>query len=145
MLFITRREDFCASHRLHNPDFTDEQNRELYGKCNHVNGHGHNYVLEVTVAGDVPPETGMVLDLKVLKTVIRERIIHDVDHRHLNHDVDFLEGVNPTAENLAVAFWNRLEGHLPQGRLYRVRVYETANNVVDYFGPAPRSIDVTPL
>src|SRR5262245_6506509 len=99
MVSITRRVEFCASHRLFNPKFSDEKNDALYGRCNNPNGHGHNYVLEVTVAGEVDPETGMVMDLKELKKVLDREIIDRVDHKNLNMDVDFLKGVIPTAEN----------------------------------------------
>lgn len=136
---ITRREEFSASHRLHNPDLDDAQNRRLYGVCNNPNGHGHNYEVEVTVRGPVPSGTGMVMDLNRLMLILREELIAAVDHKHLNHDVPFLSGVIPTAENVAVAFWNRLEPRLKgfEGcRLHRVRLHESRNNYVDYLGPA---------
>jgi 6-pyruvoyltetrahydropterin/6-carboxytetrahydropterin synthase len=136
---ITRLEEFCASHRLHNPAFSDEENRRLYGVCNNANGHGHNYAFEVTVRGPVPRATGMVLDLNRLMAILREEIVGEVDHKHLNHDVAWLSGVIPTAENVAVAFWKRIEPRLRgfEGcRLHRVRVYESRNNFVDYFGTA---------
>lgn len=134
---ITRREEFSASHRLHNPALGDEENRRLYGPCNNPNGHGHNYAVEVTVRGRVPAPTGMVIDLNRLMVIVREELIAEVDHKHLNHDVAFLEGVIPTAENVAVAFWGRLEPRLKGFagcRLHRVRVYESRNNFVDYLG-----------
>jgi 6-pyruvoyltetrahydropterin/6-carboxytetrahydropterin synthase len=136
---ITRREEFSAAHRLHNPAFSDAENRRLYGICNNANGHGHNYAVEVTVRGQVPAATGMVMDLNRLTLVLREELISNVDHKHLNHDVPFLAGVIPTAENVAIAFWQRLEDHLKEFegcRLHRVRVYESRNNFVDYLGPA---------
>jgi len=134
---ITRREEFSASHRLHNPALGEEENRRLYGPCNNPNGHGHNYAVEVTVRGPVPAPTGMVIDLNRLMVIVREELIAEVDHKHLNHDVAFLEGVIPTAENVAVAFWGRLEPRLKGFagcRLHRVRVYESRNNFVDYLG-----------
>lgn len=134
---ITRREEFSAAHRLHNPAFSPEENRRLYGVCNNENGHGHNYAFEVTVRGPVPRATGMVMDLNQLMVVLREEIVAHVDHKHLNHDVPFLSGIIPTAENVAVAFWRRIEPHLKRFdgcRLHRVRVYESRNNFVDYFG-----------
>lgn len=134
MVYITRKEHFSASHRLHNPSLSDEQNRALYGKCNNPNGHGHNYEIEVTVAGIPPQETGMVMDLKKLSDIINEEIIELVDHKHLNHDVDFLRGIIPTAENMAVAFWKRLEGKIDGGKLYSIRLYESDNNYVEYRG-----------
>ncbi len=135
---ITRREEFSAAHRLHNPAFSAEENRRLFGVCNNENGHGHNYAFEVTVRGVVSKPTGMVMDLNRLMVILREEIVSVVDHKHLNLDVPFLAGVNPTAENVAVAFWQRIEPHLKgfEGcRLHRVRVCESRNNFVDYFGP----------
>ena len=133
---ITRREEFSAAHRLHDPTLSDAENRELYGVCNNPRGHGHNYAFEVTVRGGVPPN-GMVMDLNRLMVLLREEIVSQVDHKHLNHDVPWLADVNPTAENVAVAFWNRIEARLKglEGcRLHRVRVYESRNNFVDYLG-----------
>ena len=127
-VLVTRREKFNAGHRLFNPNFSDEQNSEVFGKCANPSGHGHNYTLEVTVAGEIDPETGYVMDLKVLSDVIQKRIIEDVDHRNLNMDVEWMRGKIPTAENMADAFWDRLEGHLPAGSLYRVVVIETDKN-----------------
>lgn len=135
---ITRREEFSAAHRLHNPALGEEENRRLYGVCNNEHGHGHNYAVEVTVRGPVPKATGMVMDLNRLMWILREELISEVDHKHLNHDVPFLAGIIPTAENVAVAFWRRLAPHLGgfEGcRLHRVRVYESRSNFVDYHGP----------
>jgi 6-pyruvoyltetrahydropterin/6-carboxytetrahydropterin synthase len=123
---ISRRESFNAAHELRNPDLSDAENRRLYGKC--ANLHGHNYVLEVEVAGAINPTTGYVFDLKRLSDVISRRIIDDVDHRNLNTDVPWLDGLIPTAENLAVAFWERLRTELPEGSLRTVRVWETDKN-----------------
>ncbi len=134
MIYLTRKEHFCASHRLFNPAFTEKKNLEIYGKCAYPNGHGHNYELEVTVAGEPDPETGMILDLKKLAGIMDKEIIGKVDHRHLNLDVKFLRGIIPTAENLAVVFWNLLEPRIREGRLYSVRVYETPNNYAEYRG-----------
>lgn len=125
-VLISRRESFNAAHELRNPDLSEAENRRLYGKC--ANLHGHNYVLEVEVAGPIDPTTGYVFDLKRLSDVISRRIIEDVDHRNLNTDVPWLEGLIPTAENLAVAFWERLRTELPEGRLRTVRVWETEKN-----------------
>lgn len=135
---ITRREEFSAAHRLHNPALSPEENRRLYGVCNNEHGHGHNYAFEVTVRGPVPSGTGMVMDLNRLMVILREEIVSIVDHKHLNHDVPFLSGVIPTAENVAVTFWRRIEPHLRPFagvRLVRVRVYESVQNFVDYRGP----------
>jgi 6-pyruvoyltetrahydropterin/6-carboxytetrahydropterin synthase len=125
-VLVSRRESFNAAHQLCDPSLSDAENRRLYGKC--ANLHGHNYVLEVVVAGEIDETTGYVLDLKELSALIAERIIEDVDHRNLNTDVPWLEGVIPTAENLAVACWNRLRPDLPPGSLRSVRVYETDKN-----------------
>lgn len=134
---ITRREEFSASHRLHNPALSDEENRRLYGICNNQNGHGHNYELEVTVVGSVPARTGMVMNLTDLMGILRERVLPLVDHKHLNHDVEFLRGIIPTAENIAVALWERIEPEVRrhQGcRLARVRLHESRGSYVEYHG-----------
>jgi 6-pyruvoyltetrahydropterin/6-carboxytetrahydropterin synthase len=133
-VFITRRAQFSAAHRLHNPELSDEENRRIYDKCNNPNGHGHNYELEVTIAGEPDPETGMVIDLKALKDILQKHIIEKVDHKHLNHDVDFLRGVIPTAENIAIKIWQELEPHITRGKLRSVTLYESQNNLVEYRG-----------
>lgn len=133
-VFLTRKEHFCASHRLYNPAFSDEKNLQVYGKCAYPHGHGHNYEIEVTVVGQPEPETGMIIDLKKLGDIIDREILEKVDHRHLNFEIDFLRGTIPTAENLAVAFWKVLSGKVMGGRLYSVRVYETPNNYAEYRG-----------
>jgi 6-pyruvoyltetrahydropterin/6-carboxytetrahydropterin synthase len=125
-LRISRKEGFNAAHQLSDPGLSDEENRRLYGKC--VNMHGHNYVIEVVVAGAIDPATGYLMDLKRLKDLMVEQIIVDVDHRNLNTDVPWLRDRIPTAENLALAFWERLQPHLLEGSLQRVRVYETEKN-----------------
>jgi 6-pyruvoyltetrahydropterin/6-carboxytetrahydropterin synthase len=131
----TRRVHFSAAHRIHRPDWTEEQNAAVFGDCANPNWHGHNYELDVTVEGPVDPETGYVLDLKVLRDVLDERVVHDVDHRNLNVEVPWLEGVNPTTENLVVAIWNRMAGALPEGiRLARLVLHETPRNAVEYTG-----------
>lgn len=134
MVHVTRTEHFSAAHRLHNDAWSDERNAEVFGKCNNAAGHGHNYVLEVTVAGEVDPDTGYVIDLKVLKDVIRREVISQVDHRNLNVDVPFMRGIIPTAENIAIAIWRQLAPALPSGRLVKVLLRETVNNVVEYRG-----------
>lgn len=134
MLYVTRRETFSSSHRLYNPVLSDEENDGIFGKCNNPNGHGHNYVLEVVVAGEPDSKTGYVIDLKKLKTIIRENIISKIDHKHLNLDVDFMKDVIPTAENIAVKIWEELVDKIPSGKLYSVKVYETENNYAEYKG-----------
>lgn len=133
-LYVTRTVRFSAAHRLHNPEKSDDWNRETYGKCNSPNWHGHNYTLDVTVAGEPDPETGYVIDLSVLKRILEERVLSKVDHQNLNLDVDFMRGVQPSTENIAVAVWREVEGALPVGRLHAVRLRETENNVVEYRG-----------
>jgi 6-pyruvoyltetrahydropterin/6-carboxytetrahydropterin synthase len=125
-VLVSRRESFNAAHQLRDPGLSDDENRRRFGKC--VNLHGHNYVLDVVVAGKIDDASGYVWDLKDLSDVICRRIIHDVDHSNLNTDVPWLEGRIPTAENLAVAFWERLQDELPGGLLRSVRVAETDKN-----------------
>jgi 6-pyruvoyltetrahydropterin/6-carboxytetrahydropterin synthase len=127
-VYVVRRERFSAGHTLFNPAFSDERNREVFGKCSNPNGHGHNYTLEVTLRGEVDPETGYLFDLKELSTLVHKLVIDDVDHRNLNLDVDWLRGVIPTTEDLACAFWDRLDANLPGELLYSVRVRETEKN-----------------
>jgi len=134
MLYITKKVHFSASHRLFNPSFTNEKNDEIYDKCNNYYGHGHNYVLEVTVKGIPNPETGYVIDLKKLKRILNETIVDKVDHKHLNFDVDILKGVITSVENLAVIFWNLLKEEIKEAELYRIRLFETENSFVEYFG-----------
>jgi 6-pyruvoyltetrahydropterin/6-carboxytetrahydropterin synthase len=134
MLYVTKAVEFSAAHRLFNPENTNERNQAVYDKCNNFYGHGHNYRLEVTVAGEPDPDTGYVIDLKRLKDIIVEKIVDKCDHKHLNFDVEFLDGIIPTMENLSVVFWKILENNLPAGKLHRIRIYETQNSFVDYYG-----------
>lgn len=134
MLYVTRRSRFSASHRLHNPEWDDRKNDDVFDKCNNYHGHGHNYVLEVTVKGKPNPDTGYVIDLKKLKKIIKENIISKVDHKYLNLDVDFMKGIIPTVENMAVVFWKILENKIPEGKLHSIKLYETENNYIEYFG-----------
>ena len=138
---ITRREEFSASHRLHDPRLSEEENQRLYGLCNNAHGHGHNYELEVCVRGPIP-RSGMVMDLNRLMMLLREKVVVELDHKHLNHDVPFLREVVPTAENLAVALWDRLEPEVREFegcRLHRIRLWESRNNSVEYRGPEASS------
>lgn len=125
-VLVSRRESFNAAHQLRDPGLSDEENQRLFGKC--ANLHGHNYVLEVVVAGQIDQATGYVLDLKQLSDIISRRIIQDVDHCNLNTDVPWLQGRIPTAENLALAFWERIRSELPEGLLRSVRLWETDKN-----------------
>ena len=131
---VTRRLHFSAGHRLHNPELSEVENRETYGLCNNPSGHGHNYGLEVTVRGEVEARTGYVFDLKRLKKVVEETVIGDLDHANLNVDVSWLRGVIPTAENVAVRVWRRLEKVLPEGTLESVVLTESERNLVEYRG-----------
>ena len=131
---VTRRLTFNAAHRVHNPQLSDQENRALFGKCNNPNWHGHNYVLEVSVSGPVEARTGYVMDLGVLKRIVQEQVIDRVDHRNMNLEVDFMEGLIPTAENIVVACWRVLEPAVAPGRLARLRLWETENNYVEYEG-----------
>jgi 6-pyruvoyltetrahydropterin/6-carboxytetrahydropterin synthase len=133
-MYLTRREVFSASHRLWNLDLSDEQNFELYDKCANPNGHGHNFILEITVTGNVKGESGFAVDFKKLKHLVRTEIIEKVDHKHLNYDVDFLQGIIPTAENIVRVFWRLLEPKTGEAKLFSVRLHETENNMVEYRG-----------
>lgn len=134
MIYLTRRETFCSSHRLFNPQLSEEENSKIYGKCANPNGHGHNYILETTVRGKIDPKTGYLLDLAKLKEIIRKKIIEKLDHKNLNQDVDFLSGKIPTSEILTIAIWNELARSLPSGELYSIKIYETENNYFEYKG-----------
>ena len=133
-VFVTRKAHFSAAHRLFNPKFSDEQNEAVFDKCNNPRGHGHNYTIDVTVAGEPDPETGYVIDLKQLADLIEHEILTKVDHKHLNYDVPELEGIIPTAENIALVFWQILDPKILHGSLYSIRVAESDNNYAEYFG-----------
>jgi 6-pyruvoyltetrahydropterin/6-carboxytetrahydropterin synthase len=132
---VTRRLHFAAAHRLGRDDWSAERNEAVFGLCANPNWHGHNYELDVTVEGEIDPETGYVLDLKILRDLVEERVVSQVDHRNLNLDVPWLDGANPTTENLVVAIWDRIVGGLPSGiRLVRLILWETPRNYVEYTG-----------
>ncbi|TCJ17863.1 6-carboxytetrahydropterin synthase [Flaviaesturariibacter flavus] len=135
MVFLTRVEHFNAAHKLYNPNWSEEQNEAVFGKCANSNWHGHNYELYVTVKGRPNPDTGFVMDVKRLSGIIKEQVIEKVDHRNLNLDVDFLEGQFCSTENLAIGIWNQLVPHLPEDvRLHCIKLYETPRIFVEYFG-----------
>src|SRR5450432_1183647 len=134
MVYLTRRMTFSAAHRLWSHFLSEAENYEIYDKCANPHGHGHNYILEVTVQGVPDERTGMVMNLTDMKKVINEQVVDWVDHKHLNYDVPWLEGVIPTAEMLAIKFWERLERGLPAGMLYEVTLHETENNLATYRG-----------
>jgi 6-pyruvoyltetrahydropterin/6-carboxytetrahydropterin synthase len=137
-MFITRRIEFSASHVCANPALPEEENRRLYGDAANPYGHGHNYVVEVTLEGDPDPVNGMVLDLKELKSILNARVVDSFDHRFLNKEVPPFDRTIPTVENIAIEIWNRIQPSLsqPHARLHGVRVYETPDLYVDYFGDA---------
>lgn len=128
---ITRKLEFSAAHFYHNPDLSPEENRRVFGKCNNPHGHGHNYVVEVTIAGEPDPETGMILDLKELKEILDREVMQRLDHRHLNYEVPELAGKIPTCEEIASALWQILEPKIHHGRLDRIRLYESPDLFVD--------------
>jgi len=137
-MLVTKRVEFSASHVSRNPILSDRENEELFGAAANPHGHGHNYVIDVTVEGDPDPVTGMVLDLKKLKEVVNREVIQTYDHRFLNHEVTPFDHVVPTVENIAIDIWHRLAPHISEvgGQLHGIRVYETDDLYVDYFGEA---------
>ena len=136
MVYLTRKMEFSASHLYHNPALSAEENKRVFGKCNNPHGHGHNYVVEVSLEGDPDPVTGMVLDLKELKEILTREIVDPYDHRFLNYEVPPFDREVPTTENIARDIWRRLESRLTDDRkkLHSIRVYETPDLYVDYFG-----------
>ena len=131
---VTRRLQFNAAHRVHNPALSDEENSRLFGKCNNPNWHGHNYVIEVSVAGEVDPRTGYVIDLGDLKRIVEREVVDRADHRNFNIDVEFMRGIIPTTENIVVQCWRLIEPHVAPARLTRIRLWETENHYVEYEG-----------
>lgn len=136
MIYITRRERFSSAHRLFNPDWDNEKNQEVYGGCSNPNWHGHNYVLWVTVKGEVKQEIGYVADLKKISSIIKENVINKLDHKNINLEVDFMKGKRVSTENLAIGIWEQLEPYIHQLgiELHSVKIEETENNYVEYFG-----------
>jgi 6-pyruvoyltetrahydropterin/6-carboxytetrahydropterin synthase len=134
LVTVTRRLRFNAAHRVHNPALSPDENLSLYGKCNNPHGHGHNYTLEVAVRGPVDAVTGYVIDLGALRDMVEDLVVAQTDHRHFNHDVPYMQGVNPTSENIVVGMWRVLEPHVHPGKLLRLRLWETENNYVEYEG-----------
>ena len=136
MIYITRKERFNAAHKLYKPEWSEEKNREVFGKCSNPNWHGHNYELFITVKGMPNPETGFVIDLKVLSLIVKEKVIDPLDHKNINLDVKFMQGIMASTEMLAVQIWNQLYDAIrSQGAmLHAVKLYETENNFVEYFG-----------
>ena len=133
---VIRRERFNAAHRLFNPNWSDQKNEQIFGKCTNKNWHGHNYILFVTVEGTVDPDTGYVIDLKVLSDIIKNRIVDKMDHKNLNLEVDFMKDTITTAENIAIKIYEELKSDIQAtgNNLYSVKLYETENNYVEYYG-----------
>jgi 6-pyruvoyltetrahydropterin/6-carboxytetrahydropterin synthase len=136
MVYLTRRERFNAAHRIFREDWSDEKNLKEFGKCSNPNWHGHNYILFVTVRGEVDPEIGYVVNLKILSELIRKLIIDKLDHRNINLEVDFMKGRIASTENLAIGIWEELDPHIQKLgiELHRIKIEETENNYVEYFG-----------
>lgn len=136
MIYITRRERFNAAHRLFREDFTDEENLDTFGKCSNPNWHGHNYELFITIKGEVNPQTGFLVNLKTLSTIIKEKVIDKVDHKNINLDVSFMQGNFASTEMLAIAIWNELYKEVENlgAILHKVRLEESENNFVEYMG-----------
>lgn len=131
---VFRKTHFNAAHRLHNPAWSDERNKEVFGKCNNPNFHGHNYDLIVSVKGEIDPDTGYVVDMKVLKDLIERKVLDRFDHKNLNLDCEEFKNLNPTAENISVVIWNLLRTELKTELELSVRLYETPRNFVEYSG-----------
>ncbi|SNZ02104.1 6-pyruvoyl trahydropterin synthase family protein [Flagellimonas pacifica] len=131
---VSRKASFNAAHRLHRPDWSPEKNNAVFGKCNNPRYHGHNYELIVSVEGEIDQETGFVIDLKVLKDLIRMHVEESLDHKNLNADVPEFKNLNPTAENIAVVIWNKLRPHIEETKKLEVILYETPRNFVTYSG-----------
>ncbi len=136
MVFITRKEHFNAAHKLHRADWSEAQNLEVFGKCANPNWHGHNYTLFVTVKGEVNKDTGFLVNLKELSSLIRVEICDKLDHKNINMDVDFMKGIMPSTENVAIAVFHILQPKIKPlgGELHSIKLYETENNYVEYFG-----------
>jgi 6-pyruvoyltetrahydropterin/6-carboxytetrahydropterin synthase len=139
MIYITRRERFNAAHRLFRPDFNDEKNLEVFGKCSNPNWHGHNYTLYVTVRGEVDPDTGFLVNLKDLSELVNKLVIDQLDHKNINIEVDFMKGKLASTENIAIGIWEQLESPIAQlgAMLHKVQLFETENNSVEYYGKKP--------
>jgi len=136
MIYLTRRERFCAAHRMFRPDWSDDKNREVFGKCSNPNWHGHNYVLWVTIKGEPSGENGFVLNMNSLKEIILDKVISKLDHKNINIEVDFMKGKIATTENLALSIWNELKTPVEKegAQLHCIKIEETENNTVEYYG-----------
>jgi len=134
MVYLTRKEQFNAAHRLYNPKWDDARNEEVFGKCSNPNWHGHNYNIEVTIKGDPSPHTGFLFNTKDLSRIIWEQALSKMDHKNINVEVDFMKDVLPSTENLVRGIWYQIEPHITGCKLHRIRLYETDKNFADYYG-----------
>ena len=134
MIYLTRKAEFSAALSYWNDEWSPEENERVFGKCANRNGHGHNYTIEVTVSGEIDPVTGFVVDLKLLKDILEREVVGVYDHRHLNHEIPDFKTAIPTAENIAIAAWKRLDGKIPGAKLYKIRIYETPDLFADFYG-----------
>jgi 6-pyruvoyltetrahydropterin/6-carboxytetrahydropterin synthase len=135
MVYVTRKVHFNGAHKLFNPNWTEEQNDAVFGKCANTNWHGHNFDMYVTVKGIPNPDTGFVMDLKKLKIILEDKVVSKLDHKNFNLDVDFLTGVMPSIENIVMKIWEQIAGEMPEGAtLHCIKLYETENQYVEYYG-----------
>jgi 6-pyruvoyltetrahydropterin/6-carboxytetrahydropterin synthase len=136
MIYITRKEHFNAAHKLFRAEWSNEKNEKVFGKCSNPNWHGHNYDLFVTVKGEINPETGFLVDLKLLSKIIKEKVIEKLDHRNINLEVDFMQGKMASTEVLAIGIWNEIANEINElgCKLHSIKLFETENNFVEYFG-----------
>ncbi|GIX90016.1 6-pyruvoyl tetrahydrobiopterin synthase [Caerostris darwini] len=140
IVYLTRIESFSAAHRLHSLQLSDQDNYEIYGKCNNPNGHGHNYKVEITIKGKVDKQTGMVMNITDLKKIIQETIMEVLDHKNLDQDVPYFKEIVSTTENLSVFIWKQLSSSLPSGMLHCVKIHETDKNIVEFYGEFDKSV-----
>ncbi|HIA36447.1 MAG TPA: 6-carboxytetrahydropterin synthase [Flavobacteriales bacterium] len=136
MIYITRKEHFCASHKLYVQEWSEEKNREIFGKCSNPNGHGHNYSIYVTVKGEVDSKTGFLINLKIISKLIQDYILEKIDHKDFNLDVEFMKGIIPTTENITREIWRKLEGPINElsCQLHCIKLQETEKNYAEYYG-----------
>ena len=135
-VYITRRETFNAAHKLYRPDWSDEKNQDVFGKCSNANWHGHNFTILVTVKGAPNPDTGFVINLKDLSKIIKEYVVEPMDHKNLNLDVPFMKGLLASTENIVIQVWDQIKSHIEEagGELVKIKLIETENNYVEYYG-----------
>jgi 6-pyruvoyltetrahydropterin/6-carboxytetrahydropterin synthase len=140
MIYLTRKERFCAAHRMFRKEWSDEDNLKVFGKCSNPNWHGHNYILWVTIKGEPSEELGFIMNINILKQIIIETVINKIDHKNINLEVDFMKGKIATTENLAIGIWNELNPVIEKegASLYCVKIEETENNSIEYYGEKDR-------